>query len=93
MLAMSRLSLLLMSIVVVAGISFMGCRSCSTCHDYDPPVANCGCNSCGCNRAGSAYGGTTGGQPADGYVEEGYAVEPAPNSADGAAIEEPNGNI
>lgn len=28
-----------------------GCRSCSSCHDYDSPVADCG--TCGCQRAGS----------------------------------------
>jgi hypothetical protein len=29
-----------------------GCRSCSDCHDYDPPVANCDCPG-GVHRAGS----------------------------------------
>jgi hypothetical protein len=29
-----------------------GCRSCSSCHDYDGPVADC--NNCGCGRTGSA---------------------------------------
>jgi hypothetical protein len=28
-----------------------GCRSCSSCHDYDGPVADCG--NCGCGRTGS----------------------------------------
>jgi hypothetical protein len=45
-----------------------GCQSCSSCHDYDPPVANChcggcsqcacngGCSSCGCNSGYSSCG-------------------------------------
>jgi hypothetical protein len=83
MLAMPRLSQILICVVMAAGLSSMGCRSCSTCHDYDPPVANCGCNGCGCNRAGSAYCGCASGeQPAQDYVEEGYAVGPAPNGAE-----------
>jgi hypothetical protein len=52
-----------------------GCRSCSTCHDYDPPVANCDSGACGCQRAGSAFGGAPNYGPA-GYAEEEYVVEP-----------------
>lgn len=41
----------------LASVSFgTGCRSCQSCHDYDPPVANCqcaGCDTCGGGRAGS----------------------------------------
>lgn len=40
---------------VILGIALTsaggGCRSCSSCHDYDGPVANC--NNCGCGRTGS----------------------------------------
>lgn len=40
---------------VVLGIALAsaggGCRSCSSCHDYDGPVADCG--NCGCKRTGS----------------------------------------
>ena len=31
-----------------------GCRSCSNCHDYDPPVAACDCHACGTQRAARA---------------------------------------
>jgi hypothetical protein len=53
-----------------------GCRSCSSCHDYDPPVAN-GCNACGCHRAGSASGG----YESDSYATEEYVVEPPMDAA------------
>jgi hypothetical protein len=85
---MSRLSLILSSVVIAASLSSVGCRSCSTCHDYDPPVANCDCNGCGCNRAGSAYCSCPEGeQPVDGYVEEGYAVGPAPGGVEDSATQ------
>ena len=71
---MSRLWMVLLAVVAAASLSSTGCRSCSTCHDYDPPVANCDCHACGCNRAGSAYCNCASGeQPAEGYVEEEYA--------------------
>jgi len=42
-------------VTVILGIALAsagsGCRSCSSCHDYDGPVADC--NNCGCGRAGS----------------------------------------
>jgi hypothetical protein len=43
---------LLLSVVLGTTLSLAGggCRSCSSCHDYDSPVANCGC---GCGRTGS----------------------------------------
>jgi hypothetical protein len=83
---------MLRTLCVVLGLlasmlSSGGCRSCSSCHDYDPPVANCeGCSCCSCGtcRAGSAGGAYTGPNPVpgeypEGYVEtEGQAVEPAP---------------
>lgn len=54
------LSIVLGSSLTLAG---GGCRSCSSCHDYDPPVA--GCNACGCGRAGSvSHCGAT--SPCDG---------------------------
>src|SRR6478672_10523082 len=57
---MSRYTFVLAALVSLAGLSSGGCRSCSSCHDYDPPVANCacgctapcGCNGCGCNGGG-----------------------------------------
>ena len=61
---MLRHAILLVSVAVATLMS--GCRSCSSCHDYDPPVANCNSNACGCHRAGSVSGG---------YVDDGYASE------------------
>jgi hypothetical protein len=65
-----------------------GCRSCSNCHDYDPPVANCDCGACGTQRAGSVCSGCsggscgcgscgceTGGQYAEGPMMEGAVME------------------
>src|SRR6476469_723260 len=57
---MSRFTFVLAAFVSLAGLSSGGCRSCSSCHDYDPPVAHCacgctapsGCNGCGCNGGG-----------------------------------------
>lgn len=45
---------LLLSIVLGTTLTLAGggCRSCSSCHDYDGPVADC--NQCGCGRTGSA---------------------------------------
>src|SRR3954470_24795002 len=44
---MSRFTFILAGLLGFAGLSSGGCRSCSSCHDYDPPVANCQCGSCG----------------------------------------------
>ncbi|MEX2093209.1 MAG: hypothetical protein WD971_11055 [Pirellulales bacterium] len=43
------LSIVLGTTLTLAG---GGCRSCSSCHDYDGPVADC--NQCGGGRTGSA---------------------------------------
>lgn len=45
---------LVLSLVLGVSLSLAGggCRSCSSCHDYDGPVADCG--NCGCGRTGSA---------------------------------------
>ncbi len=40
------------------GISQIGCRSCGTCHDYDPPVQGCLCEAptnCGCGSKGQRH--------------------------------------
>lgn len=49
-----------LSLTLLAGAAQLGCRACGTCHDYDPPVANCQCNACGTGRSGSAIGGYSG---------------------------------
>ena len=54
---MPRFELLLAGIIAWTTLAASGCRSCSSCHDYDPPVAGCQCNACGTHRAGSACGG------------------------------------
>ena len=43
---------ILLSLVLGTTLSLAGggCRSCSSCHDQDGPVAGCGC---GCGRTGS----------------------------------------
>src|SRR5262249_57153920 len=61
--AMSRYTFILVALVSLAGLSSGGCRSCSSCHDYDPPVASCPCGyapPCGCNGCGYAGCGECG---------------------------------
>jgi hypothetical protein len=74
--AMLRICVVLLS-VVFASTSAGGCRSCSHCHDYGPPVANCDCHACGTHRAGSASDEVL--QPE--LVDEGYH-EPQPVEAE-----------
>ena len=71
---MSRYHFVLVALIAFGSLTSGGCRSCSSCHDYDPPVANCECNASGCHRAGSASGGYA----SDGYPvgEYEYVVEP-----------------
>jgi hypothetical protein len=64
---MLRRYLVFIGLLAAATLSAGGCRSCSNCHDYGPPVANCHCNSCGCHRAGSA---------SDEHIEGEYAEDP-----------------
>ena len=55
-------------LVAVIVVVFAGCRACTNCTDYSPPVAGCDCAQYGCGqRAGSAWGGMT-----EGPVEEYY---------------------
>jgi hypothetical protein len=54
---MPRTFLFLASLIIATAMSSTGCRSCDSCSDYSPPVANCGCGSCPTQRAGSASGG------------------------------------
>jgi hypothetical protein len=86
-LAMLRLSLFLVGLLVATTFSAGGCRSCSNCHDYDPPVAACDCHACGTERAGSG-GGHAGHEYESGhYVHHGEAAEqeqaPEPEQAEG----------
>ena len=73
---MPRHWLFLVGLIAAMSLPVGGCRSCSSCHDYDPPVANCECNACGCHRAGSASGHVPAG-PGEIYSEGEYIVEPA----------------
>jgi hypothetical protein len=81
---MLRRCLLLFGLIAATTCSSGGCRSCSTCHDYGPPVANCECQACGVHRAGSASGGYVDG----GYVENGYADE-GYYPTEGEVVEQP----
>src|SRR4051812_39654799 len=58
---MLRCSFVITGLVSVAIASAAGCRACSTCHDYDSPVANCQCgtcgSSCGCGSCNSGCNG------------------------------------
>ena len=55
---MLRYALIVASLLGLLGLSTGGCRSCSSCHDYDPPVANCGGGDCGASCGCSACGGS-----------------------------------
>jgi hypothetical protein len=82
--------ILLCFVAAAISATTSGCRSCSSCHDYDPPVANC--EACGCNRAGSVSGGRIpAGYANDGYVDDGSASgqDEAVTPADEPAIEAP----
>jgi hypothetical protein len=54
---MPRYALLFAALIATMTLASGGCRNCSSCHDYDPPVANCNCDAYGTHRAGSACGG------------------------------------
>jgi hypothetical protein len=68
---MLRRSLIFAALVVMTMFA-NGCQSCSSCHDYDPPVANCdcgncqqcaggdGCASCGCDGGACENGSQAG---------------------------------
>ncbi|MCI0332336.1 MAG: hypothetical protein L0228_03815 [Planctomycetes bacterium] len=80
---MLRTCLLLVGLLA-ANLLAGGCRSCSDCHDYDPPVANCDCNAYGTHRAGSACGcggcGGSCGCESGGYYQ-GESVRPQQHAA------------
>ena len=83
---MLRHCFLLLGLVSSMMLPAGGCRSCSSCHDYDPPVADCG-SACGCHRAGSASGGYASEEYPPGEYGE-FTVEPP---MDEAVTEEPIG--
>jgi hypothetical protein len=65
-LAMLR-NLSLLAILLAANLfATGGCQSCSSCHDYDPPVADCNCSPCCRSGSASCGGGMVGGDCATG---------------------------
>src|SRR3954454_14684338 len=88
---MSRYTFVLAALVSLAGFSSGGCRSCSSCHDYDPPVANCGCceSPCNCSQGSGSPCNCGGDHGANGDYEE---SSPAPaNNPSGAYAKSPSG--
>jgi hypothetical protein len=68
---MQRTILILAALLAATSLSTAGCRSCSSCYDYSPPVADCDCNTTWTQRAGSASGGYVASPPyADGESVE-----------------------
>jgi hypothetical protein len=56
---MLRRSFVFGALFAITLVAANGCQSCSSCHDYDPPVAHCncgGCSTCGCNSGCSSCG-------------------------------------
>jgi hypothetical protein len=91
--------MLLAEIIAATTLASGGCRSCSSCHDYDPPVANCNCDAYGTHRAGSAggcAGGSCQGCNSGGYVDGAYSGDGYPAdesySAEGTMTDEPMQN-
>jgi hypothetical protein len=92
-------------LIAATNLSAGGCRSCSSCHDYAPPVANCQCNACGTSRCGSASCGCASDtgyevegayQPQEGYYEtDGELPAPQslelPQSTDSIEMGQPDG--
>jgi hypothetical protein len=82
--SMLRHSLVLAALLATTLVSANGCQSCSSCHDYDPPVANCQCGGCepqcGCSE-GCSGGGCSScacGNGSGNYTQEGQAIEMVP---------------
>jgi hypothetical protein len=68
---MLRPCLLLFGMTLGSMLSSAGCQSCSNCHDYDSPVANCHCGHCpqrGCD------------------AQTGQAIKSKPAEDEGAAL-------
>src|SRR5215203_1214425 len=74
---MLRHSLLCAALMAITLLGANGCRSCSSCHDYDPPVANCHCGHCprcgysadGCNTGCSSCGCSDCGDGTSSYAQ------------------------
>jgi hypothetical protein len=88
---MLRRCLILFVVVAITTLSSGGCRSCSDCHDYDPPVAGCDCGGCGqragsacaCGSCGSGGCDSRGCDGSDGYHEG----QPAPTEPEQPVVE------
>jgi hypothetical protein len=101
---MLRRCLLLLVLMTGTSLPGGGCRSCSDCHDYDPPVMGCdscgyghragsacGCESCGtCGDGGCGYGEMEGGYEGQVVPSEGqpYEGESVPDQSDVEPTEE-----
>ncbi len=84
---MLRYTLAVACLLSLTGLSSGGCRSCSSCHDYDPPVANCQCALCGAPGNCSQCNGGCDQQTNGAYAQPGTA--PAAN-ANGAYAKAPS---
>ena len=84
---MVRPLVLLAGLAVGIALAAAGCQSCSSCHDYDAPVANCDCNACGTHRAGSNSGYVSGEYAPGEYVEEEQVIN---GEANGGGMQELN---
>jgi hypothetical protein len=101
---MLRRCLLLLVLVTGTCLPAGGCRSCSDCHDYDPPVMDCdscgyghragsacGCESCGTCGCGETHGGYEGQfVPYDGqpYEEQPHDGQWVPSESNVEPVEE-----
>lgn len=69
---MRKSSVLAFLLVAVGGVAQIGCRACSNCYDYAPPVMGAECGGCQGCRSGSCLSG----EPGAAHVAE------APGQAD-----------
>ncbi|MEN0109177.1 MAG: hypothetical protein AAF805_00495 [Planctomycetota bacterium] len=67
-------NLLALALAAAAGVSQIGCRACSNCHDYGSPVAGAACGGCHGARAGTCLAGEPTGEAA---VGDRVAAEPS----------------
>lgn len=57
---MRKPTLLAVLLVALAGAAQIGCRTCSNCYDYAPPVSGAECGGCQGRRSGSCLTGEPG---------------------------------